>query len=247
MVNINEIGIKAKTSRYVILGGIILVLIMVFGLFWYFVVKPQYAMPQFKLADSALSPRTRQYVVEKIIQSGNFDECNAAEGLIMDGVDYSVVCRNNIASRLAMEKLDMAYCDELDDKLMSRDECRRQVISMKVKEGLADESACRQLASPYNQFCLNEYLTLQATLKGDDDVCNGLEAGGARDRCQEEVLIAKLIADAKSVKCEDVPQSLKSDCKSYQAALSRRNKDPKQCAIIIDPRLLRGCINALSN
>lgn len=244
MININEI--KTKIGRYGLLGGIILILILLFGLFWFFVIKPQYTTPPFRLVNSNLSTKTRQYAVEKIIQGGNFEECGAAEDLIMDGVDYSVVCRNNIASRLAMEKLDVTYCDELDDKLMSREGCRQQIIVEKVRQG-ADEKACRDFVSPYDQLCRNEYLAQQAIIKSDVSFCERLEGAHARAReiCRNNVFVRKLLADPAKASCDDFSASLYDDCKVYKDVVGGKEKNSRRCAIIADPLVQMACENFL--
>ena len=242
MVSIGEIKIKA--GRYVILGGVIITIILIFGLFWFLVIKPQYTPPQFKLVNSGLSAKTRQYAVEKIIQSGNFEECRAAEGLVMDGVDYSVVCRNNIASQQALTKLDMTYCDQLDDKLMSRESCRLQVIVEKVRQG-ASEQSCRDLASPYDKLCHNEYLGQQAIIKSDVSFCERLEDARAREVCRNNVFVGKLLADPAKVSCDDFPASLYDDCKFYKDVAAGAEKNSRRCTIIDDPRVQTACENFL--
>src|SRR3989344_5835460 len=68
----------------------------------------------------------------KAIQKSDLEECDNVRGQIVNGVDYGTVCRNNIAHRKALAEGNVAYCDLLDNVLMSKDACVKEVLAQKI-------------------------------------------------------------------------------------------------------------------
>ena len=70
-----------------------------------------------------LVERNDEVYYDDIIKGGDIEKCNTIES------EYEkAICINNIALNLAQETMDISYCERVDNKLVSRDECERQII-----------------------------------------------------------------------------------------------------------------------
>src|SRR3989338_5599179 len=89
---------------------------------------------------------TTQELVARIVASGRISQCAQVHGVIIDGIDYETVCRNNIAYQRALKTLDPEYCKGLDDRLISIEQCEAGILLEKINAGAALET-CNLVSS----------------------------------------------------------------------------------------------------
>jgi len=138
-----------------------------------------------------LSPEekvAKQAEVHALIESGDFNQCNAARGLNIDGIDYEAVCRNNIAIKNAFTELDLKWCDELDNKLMLVQDCKDQIL-LNQASSTPNLEKCNQIFNPdRHAYCLAVYWTKQALAEKKTEVCTNIVNLNYRAACRDYVV-----------------------------------------------------------
>jgi len=155
--------------------------------------------------------------VAQIVSAGNFDKCRDVKYRGADGIDYKIVCQNNVALKKAEETLDINWCQKLDGKLISRDECVRRVIyEMLLKDN--NLSVCdKALDQAAKNECVANYWYLKAIHDHDIAVCKN---SPAPEFCEEFYWLDKLQKDPHSVSCSNIGlPALKNDCLLFKKAL----------------------------
>ena len=107
----------------------------------------------------------------EIIKTNNYNECDKIEDAM-----YKKVCINNIALKLAEETLDISHCQKLDNELVPRDDCERNVIASKsIKND--DISACLETKNQELQAqCQDNYYIQFSQKKDDIGICEQASA-----------------------------------------------------------------------
>ena len=75
-----------------------------------------------------------------LIKTNDLSQCDKARGIVIQGIDYEVVCRNNVAFSLATLNLDITECQKLDDALFPIIDCERAVRLRRADAGSASTS-----------------------------------------------------------------------------------------------------------
>jgi len=160
----------------------------------------------------------------EIIKTNNYNECDKIEDAM-----YKKVCINNIALKLAEETLDISHCQKLDNELVPRDDCERNVIASKsIKND--DISACLETKNQELQAqCQDNYYIQFSQKKDDIGICEQASAKEIKDLCYNTYLInKKFTADKDNFNCSTLRgideqvdcQTMKEKLKEYQSSAS---------------------------
>jgi len=178
-------------SKKIVLA--ILLMAVAAGVYWYFS-KPKLTIPE---------------QAKNVIAKGVLASCDQFKGKIVNGNDYYVVCRNNIVWNAALANADASMCDQLDDVLMKRTDCRN-IVLQKTAPPTADKKfiqmflknptgiKCNDLPGFLVEDCLL-YRTLGIRQDYDagpisDNVCNQLMHPVLRNVCRTPMLLQTYIS-----------------------------------------------------
>lgn len=172
--------------------------------------------------------------VAAIIQAGDPARCAEARGLVIGGVDYEVVCKNNIAQQKALSSLDLTACDNMDGVLFDKTTCKKDIIRLQLERTL-EKSVCDRVAdTDFQQFCLQSYWGKVAVLKRAPSICQNLTVDKLAADCEQGVFLTLLSQDINSVSCSTLSGVLRNDCLLIRKALTE--KDTQQCKnIVLEP------------
>lgn len=182
--------------------------------------------------------------VAAIIQGGNFEACGRVAYTNENGIDYRGVCVNNVALKKAQETLDISWCDKLDDRSVSRDECRKSVIYQKLARERKIETCELFKGDEERVICRDIYWQEEAAHANDPRLCEKV-SGGTEEKaaCRDEVSLRRLAA-GEHIQCSSFSSGLVSDCEAFSAArdTSDMQKRADLCRTISNPRLQAQCI-----
>jgi hypothetical protein len=150
-----------------------------------------------------------------IIKSGDAAQC-ASVNSVANGVNYEVVCRNNIAWNAAQANLDVNACTGLDNKFMSIADCQNSVIAgLMAKEKTL--TVCDQFTGALKNSCINDYWFMMARGSGDPSFCKNLisSSSDAFLSCEYNILLSPTSVGTTTPNCSFFTGSAKTDCVSY--------------------------------
>ncbi len=182
----------------------------------------------------------KQAKVAELIKTGKLEECAKAKRIVIQGVDYETVCRNNVALNLALDRLDPSFCDKLDGNLLSIASCKNRVWAAKfanVKElAQCDEAPTGELKST----CQVLYWLNGAVQHDDVTLCDHLTESQTKTECRNSFFLNRLASNPREARCENFSAPLKQDCETLEKALSTP-KNSQGCLRIRDVRLQSFC------
>jgi len=182
--------------------------------------------------------------VAAIVQGGNFEACGRIDYTNENGVDYRSVCVNNVALKKAQETLDISWCEKLDDRSLSRAECRKSVIYKKLLEERKIEVCELFTEEEERNICRDAYWQAEAAYAGDARLCEKV-SGGAEEKtaCRDEVALRRLAAGER-IQCSALSVGLVSDCETFTEArdTSDAEKRADLCRSVSHPRLQAKCL-----
>src|SRR3989338_8744446 len=148
-------------------------LVVIAGAAIYFAWPP--ATPVLRTPPPSLSAEAAQATVDRLV--------------IVDGADYEAICRNNIASNKALASLEPKECAKLDDRLMLRADCERQVVMKALRQG-KDVSVCSTVASvTVKSECETRYWSSVADKEKSSASCDKLSPGTEQASCRNNYLL----------------------------------------------------------
>jgi len=165
--------------------------------------------------------RTELQIQEQLgdlIKGGNFDDCKK-----IGNAYYETVCINNIALQLAQERLDVSYCQKIDNKLIPIADCERQVIFRKAvdREDIAvcDETKNEELRVQ----CRADFLLSLAFKKNDIRVCEQETAPERRTECVDTYMFQKeYVSNPTGFHCSRfLGDSVRQDCNAVETFQGR--------------------------
>lgn len=167
-----------------------------------------------------------QEQAEDIIETGNIEGCEQ-----IDNEMYRSVCRNNIALGLAQKTLDIKECRNIDNSLVSRDECERQVV---LKKSVEDEdiSVCDQATSnSLKNECKNSYYLQLALKNNDSSICNFASDSIQQNMCKDTFMFqTDFTKNANIFDCEEFSgDNFKNDCKNMKDIIVKGIINPSAC------------------
>ncbi len=116
--------------------------------------------------------------VETLIKAGDMNACSQIQNDM-----YKKVCINNIALNKARETNDISYCQYLDNQLIPRIDCERQILIPKsISE--EDKTICSETKDvTLKQQCENSFLLGLAQKMNDPKVCDQNADNVNADQC----------------------------------------------------------------
>ena len=159
----------------------------------------------------AAESRTELQIQEQLgelIKGGNFDDCEK-----IGNAYYETVCVNNIALQLAQERLDVSYCQKIDNKLIPIADCERQVV---VKKSIERESVaiCDEATDgDVREQCKASFLIGLAYKKNDVSICDREQDSVRRNECVDMYVFQR----------EYVTNSVGFDCGRFSDGDVRRD------------------------
>lgn len=203
-------------------------LVLAFFSALYFDVKPPVRSEQGKAdQETVLAPETElklQEQVSPLIKAGDMKACDQVQNDM-----YKKVCINNIALQKAEETNDISYCRYLDDELITRESCERQVISQKSVER-EDRNVCHETKNETLQKeCEDAFFFGLAQKKQDPKLCDQDADTTTADRCWNAYHVQGATAPESDGKQRSLDCSLlrgddvKADCAAVAPALESRS------------------------
>lgn len=166
-----------------------------------------------------------QEQVAPLITAGDMDACNQ----VQDDM-YKKVCINNIALKKANDTKDISYCQYLDDKLITRESCERQITLQKSVER-EDMSICSETKNETLQKqCENAYYFGLAQKKQNPSICDKDADSVRANQCWNIYHAQKLMMPSDNSTRQSVDCSLlrgkdeQKDCTAITSALNGANQ-----------------------
>ena len=164
--------------------------------------------------------------VSGIIEKGDFNSCDS----VQDN-DYKIICKNNIAQKLAYQSLDTNWCLKLDDQRVKIADCISSLIPGKAIKA-NDVSICNEAGSlGYENLiekCINNFWVNKATSEGKAEYCDNIKTEDAKDSCTIQVTKYNFFKNPDQFSCKEL-EALNIDqknCMDY--------KNTKNCGSIQD-------------
>jgi len=126
----------------------------------------------------------------------DFSDCENAE----DGV----VCMNSVAYKLALEELDMKYCEMLDGQSIEVDVCKKDVLRTAAQQ--QDPLLCDDLVE-LKRDCWDQIKIFEAVDKGDIDLCDKIMNLELKQGCKNS--LTPVIRDCSQFPTQEL-------CEAYQ-------------------------------
>jgi len=184
-------------------------------------------------------------IIAAIIEAKDLEKCQVAEGVLIDGQDYGVVCKNNVAEKLAKENLDINYCRQLDGVLVSQKLCMEDILIALANKD-SNEARCKESQDSEVEInCLVAFWSDQAKEKNDPQLCSKISDQIFKENCRIYFYTNQLISNSPVVNCSAVPEVMTADChliKSSNAGLKNKEICPK----LTIPQLRDFCQNTPS-
>ena len=178
----------------------------------------------------------KQMMVAEIIKSGDIGQCVKVQGLFINGIDYEAVCRSNIARNQAVKNLDPASCDQIDNALFSKDECKFGVTLSKALQ-TSDVSLCATLSEAERPKCQLGYWSEQAVAKNDIKLCANVAEASDQTKCQDQYYVKRLMVEPLAVDCGKLSETMRFYCQNYQTVM----RSGKNCDDVSEIRLQAAC------
>lgn len=164
---------------------------------------------------------------EQIVKTGDFNRCQE----INDDV-YRKVCTNNIALNLAQQKLDSSYCQKIDGKLMSAEECDRRVMGEKMAKATSIAVCQQALTDTVKKECEDNFYSNSGFIANSVDInaCSRAPTTEQEDDCYDSYLFQKEFStNIDGFQCDKFhKQQTQADCKVYQGNYKKPDFNPCQ-------------------
>lgn len=163
-----------------------------------------------------------QEQIAPLIKAGDMAACNQVQNTM-----YKSVCVNNIALQKAEATQDITFCQYLDNELITRESCERQVISRKSIER-EDRSVCYETQNEVLQRgCEDTYFFGLAQKKQDPKFCDQDTNTTQANLCWNMYYVQSIMNPVLNGKTQPLNCSLlrgddaKADCVAIAPAIER--------------------------
>ena len=158
----------------------------------------------------------------ELIKGGNFDDCKK-----IGNAYYETVCVNNVALQLAQERLDVSYCQKIDNKLVPIADCERKIIFTKSinKE---DAAACDETKNEELRLqCRTELYLGLAFKKNDVSVCERETTPERRAECADRYIFQKeYVGKSTDFDCNRfLGDDMRQDCSMFATKKGLRRSE----------------------
>ena len=179
-----------------------------------------------KKQDEAIMQKTASLVAAK-----DPTQCDSVDKIV-NGINYKIVCSNNIYYEMAADNLEYSACEKLID--MSVEDCQRRVMSLKLAKEKSI-TVCDDVPQSLKLSCFDAHWSFSAVDQKDPAICSKTSAPELNAGCQSNVLFS-LVNQKEFVKCAFFTDSeVKSDCENYL-------KGKEGCVLIKNAMLKNICI-----
>lgn len=141
---------------------------------------------------------------ERVLQQNLADAVKTGDDASCAGIRdtlYHTACVNNIALNAARETGDISVCRKIDDKLIPRSDCEREVVTRWSIEK-TDVSVCDEAEDGIIRTeCRAVYPYVMATKNHDQKYCAAIVDEGGRQACEDAVVFADARNRKKAVDC----------------------------------------------
>jgi hypothetical protein len=151
-----------------------------------------------------------QEQISPLIAAGDMTACDQVQN-----DRYQKVCINNIALSKAEETNDISYCQHIDNELIPRADCERQVVDTLSQER-EDITVCNQATDTEVQTqCKESYHLALALKKNDQTIC--MQATNPSN-CSDTFYLRQFMQDPAKVSCDlfFTPEA-QADCAALKA------------------------------
>ena len=190
---------------------------------------------------ASLPPPKQQEKVSEIIAAGDIGQCKRARGVVIDGVNYEAVCKNNIALQAAHASLDFSQCEKLDDNLMSIDDCKEKVLMEKLTKE-QNISVCDMAPTQdIKTGCTNKFWIQKALAGQDEALCGNVTPEFQQWICKDSVALGELKSpnDIVALRCGDLSSFAENDCGQLKSLIQREGAT--KCEGLFYPPILQAC------
>ena len=212
-----------KLLKYALVGiGVALVITMLSALF-FFKIGDDGQKRQATEEKASLTSEQELKLQEQIaplIKGGDMKACDSVQNDM-----YKKVCINNIALNKAEETKDIAYCQYLDNELIERSSCERQIMNQKAIEK-EDKSVCSETKDEkLKQECEDSFLFGMANKKQDPKLCDQDTDKTKADQCWNGYYAQKMMIPTDDGKRSSPDCGLfrgedtKADCQALASAM----------------------------
>ncbi|MEK7452618.1 MAG: hypothetical protein AAB614_00085 [Patescibacteria group bacterium] len=166
---------------------------------------------------TTLNEREIQKNTLEIIKTKDFSLCEN-----ISDITYKSVCINNIAMMLAKESGDISYCQKMDGKLITTQECEIQTLSVKLSES-GDATLCDKFTNQVSKDdCKNGFYLSVSQEKGDISLCKNIKNKTDSDLCINSYNTRKVfLNDPANFDCSlMIGDDAISDCKKVKDIIS---------------------------
>lgn len=224
-----------RANKSLILSSVFVLLLLGLGGFWYY----QRTAPARERARIV----RQQEMVAGIIATGDLDQCAKAQGIIIEGVDYETVCRNNIHLNQARTVLNVSTCDKLENNAYAKDLCKQQIIFQSIVQGRNKDICNNSLPDQLRAFCLETYWTEQAVARDDIALCAKSGIDASVTRCMDNVLIEDLVFKKKPISCDMFSKSMQPGCELFKKDIALNATKLADCSAITNRVFESFCVN----
>lgn len=150
-----------------------------------------------------------EQMVGSIIATKDVTRCSE-----LGNAHWETVCVNNIALVLAEENQDISYCNKLDNILIERNDCVRQIILQKAIKA-ENSTPCQEAQdNVMRSECENRLYQILASQKSDGALCQKITDQAKASTCRDNYLLEhEFIGNEKSFDCTRLGnQDVKDDC-----------------------------------
>lgn len=162
-----------------------------------------------------------QEQIAPLIKAGDMAACDQVQNDM-----YKKVCINNIALNKAEETKDIAYCQHLDNELITRADCERQVVSILSLER-EDISVCDTATDTNVRTQCRDNFAISLAMKKDDSAVCDQSANPAQ--CKDLFHLQQFMQDPTKVSCDSfsTPEA-QADCAALKPLATET--DPQKLA-----------------
>jgi hypothetical protein len=166
--------------------------------------------------DTTLAPEAELKLQEQIaplIKAGDMAACDQVQNTM-----YRSVCINNIALNKASETKDISHCQYLDNELIPRETCERQVIFQKSME-MENIGACNEATSDsLREECTASFHVSLAQKKNDPAIC---DQSATPTDCRDRFVFSQLMTAPQSADCSlFATTEAQTDCEALHPLLT---------------------------
>jgi len=179
-----------------------------------------------------LDQEEQKKVIRAITKIGSLEDCQYAEGLVIDGIDYYSVCRDNYLINRAQGG-DLSQCNLLSGKSMSVSLCKSEAVQSLHKQGKGSIDMCDSLDSQIDiSNCRFRVSLREGIVTKNETHCEAIENEDLRTLCRFQVGLRSFIFEKEDFSCDFLEDNFSNRCESFkELVLENGAGDTRSCAL----------------